>query len=100
MILPALAAVTVFAPTLAPAVSLLSNIYAAVNTVSRRDEDAILPRDLPKVAGHSHEKRATDNVISDILDRVQTLEKKSIQSWVDDVNKGVEKSGKAIDQAA
>lgn len=100
--LPALAAVTVFAPTLAPAVALLSNIYAAVNTISRRDEDdgEVLSGDIPVARTSHHDKRADDNVINDILDRVKTLETQSTKSWVENVNKGVERSAKAVDKAA
>lgn len=100
--LPALAAVTVFAPTLAPAVALLSNIYAAVNTISRRDEGDgdVLSGDIPVARASHHDKRADENIINDILDRVKTLETQSTKSWVDDANKKVEKSAKAVEQAA
>jgi hypothetical protein len=100
--LPALTAITVFAPTLAPAVALLGNIYAAVKANTRRDggDGGVISSDIPVAEISRHDKRADNNVINDILDRVKTLETQPIKSWVDDVNKGVEKSAKAVDQAA
>lgn len=100
IILPALAAVSVFAPTLAPAVTLLSNIYTATKSLSKREEDDadVFRRRYPRAS--THDKRASDNVIADILDRVSALETQPVKSWVDDVNKGVEKSAKLVDQAA
>lgn len=97
--MPAMAAICAFVPTLAPVANLLNNIYAAVPTNRRRDVDD----DGYPVANATYlDKRAEgdNNVLLDIINRVEELEKTPTKDWIDTMNKKIDPAGKAVDKAA
>ncbi|KAK4941114.1 hypothetical protein LTR10_018914 [Elasticomyces elasticus] len=103
IVLPALAAVAAFVPTLAPAIAVLNSVYAAAKDIGKREESdmrSVMSHDVTKATASSHDKRASEGLYDDIYSRVAALEKQPTKTWVENLNKQVDNSAKSIDKAS